>query len=268
MKYLFFSAVIIFISLSLFADIPSQTHFFPTNHKTANETAKDSALDTPRDIITSYRKIIIKTAKSYHIEPLLLASVVFTETYGGGVSGWYQLKNRLSITKQLITGTATIGITQVNPKNIKDFENVILYNSDIIWQLNQGAKQLASIRDALYPNTPHLSDERAANVLRFYNQGTKAKLSVYSAKEQPTQHYALCHYKKNLRIRKKIRAEKSSPYYSNEISVYRKETESVAVYCFGVQVAEYSIGGNRNKANTYARTAYTNRYRIRHWLGL
>ncbi|MBQ7256353.1 MAG: hypothetical protein IJS60_01500 [Abditibacteriota bacterium] len=230
------------------------------------ETPEEDAFETPREVITNYRRLIIKTAKEYHIEPELLASVIFTETYGGGVSGWYELKNRLSLTKQFLFGKATIGITQVSPENEKDFEMIILYNSDILWQLNQGARQLSSIRDAIYPNTTILSDERMAMVLRYYNQGTRQELMDYSLESEPVAHYALAHYKKNLRIRKRIRLNKDEPYYSNEITQYSQKYKAVEVYVFGVLVAKYRIGGSRSKANNYAYIAYSNRERIKNWL--
>ncbi len=230
------------------------------------ETPEEDAFETPRRVINTYRKPIIKIANEYHIEPELLASVIFVETYGGGVSGWYELKNHLSLTKQLILGRATIGITQVSPEDVRDYEIILLYNSDIFWQLNQGARQLASIRDALYPNTPTLSDERMATVLRYYNQGTKMELIDYSLDSEPVAHYALAHYKKNLRIRKRIRLNKEEPYYSNEITQYSKKYKAVEVYVWGVLVAKYKIGGSRYKANNYAYIAYSNRERIKHWL--
>ena len=230
------------------------------------ETPEEDAFATPRSLITTYKKVIIKISKEYHIEPSLLASVVFVETYGGGISGWYELKNHLSITKQILTGKATIGITQVTPTNIKDYDMVIMYNSDILWQLNQGARQLASIRDALYPNTPQLSDERIATVLRFYNQGTKVIFYDYPLDIEPVGHYAMAYYKKNLRIRRRIRENKEKPYYSNEITQISKDRKYIEIYVFGVPVAKYRIGGNRNKANSYAFIAYSNRERIKHWL--
>ena len=232
----------------------------------SDETNIDDVYATPREIITTYRKPIIKISNQYHIEPQLLASVIFTETYGGGVSGWYELKNQLSLTKQLIMGKATIGITQVSPENERDLDMIMIYNGDIFWQLNQGARQLASIRDAIYPNTTLLTDERMAMVLRYYNQGTRQELMDYSLESEPVAHYALAHYKKNLRIRKRIRLNKDEPYYSNEITQYSQKYKAVEVYVFGVLVAKYRIGGSRSKANNYAYIAYSNRERIKNWL--
>ena len=229
------------------------------------KTKENNAFSTPKSVISTYRKLIIKTAKSYHIEPELLAGVVFVETYGGGVSGWFEFKNRLSLTKQFLMGNATIGITQVSPENIKDFQMVILYNQDILWQLNQGAGQLASIRDLIYPNTPKLNEERIAQILRFYNQGTEFNLIDYPNNEI-TARYALAFYKKNLRIRNRVRENKENPFYSYEITQFNEDNKNVEIYVFGVKVAECKIKGNIKRANNYAYTAYLNRERINKWL--
>ena len=263
-KYLYI-ILLIFCVCPVFSQDVSVLEYMIIKH--SNEEiplTEDVSLDKPRSVITTYKKVIKRISDSYHIEPELLASVVFAETYGGGVSGWYDLKNNLSITKQILTGKATIGVTQVTPENIKNYEKVILYNSDIIWQLNQGAGQLSSIRDALYPNTPQLNEDRIYTVLRYYNQGTKLKFPDYS--EDPVGHYALAHYKRNLRIRKRIRLNRLEPYYSNEISQFDEKTGGIDIYCFNVLVAQYSIGGNDKKANNYAWTCYKNRERIKEWL--
>lgn len=230
------------------------------------KSADEDAFETPRSCIKTYKKVIKRTAKAYHIEPELLASVVFVETYGGGITGWYELKNHLSVTKQILFGNATIGITQVTPEKIKDLSTVINYNYDVFWQLNQGAIQLSSIRDALYPNTKKLNDEKINMVLRFYNQGTKVNFINYDLVENPVGHYALAHYKKNLRIRKRIRLNKGEPYYSNEISVHNVENKSIDIYVFNMLVAQYRIGGSRYSADKYVKIAYENRFRIKNWL--
>lgn len=258
--------LILFISIPLFGQKGDYPYLINPKDIPSKEETGENALDMSGDIIKKYRKFIIKIAEKHYIDPDLLASVVFVETYGGGVSGWYEFKNRLSFTKQMIFGNATIGITQVRPENIRQIDKLINYNYDVFWQLNQGALQLASIRDALYPNTPSLSDERKMMILRYYNQGTKQKLMEYDLKENPVGHYALAHYKKNLRIRKRHRLENKEPYYSNEITVFNKEKNTAEIYVFNIKVASYSIGGSRNKANTYAWTAYSNRFRIRRWL--
>lgn len=261
--------ILIFLCIPLWSqdrDILDYMYISGTNSVPETELSENDAFRTSKEIILRYRKIIIKTAKNHYIEPELLAGVIFVETYGGGVSGWFELKNRLSVTKQLLFGNATIGITQVTPEDIKSLEKVINYNYDIIWQLNKGAQQLRSIRDILYPNTVTLTDERLVNILRYYNQGTKLKLCHYSKEDNPVAHYALAHYKRNLRIRKRHRTELLKPYYSNEIIQYNKKRKSTEIYVFGIHVADCYIGGNRGKANNYAWTAYSNRERIKNWL--
>ncbi|MBQ0104686.1 MAG: hypothetical protein KBT47_01455 [Armatimonadetes bacterium] len=270
MKKFIFICFLCLLWVSLYAERDMADYMFLSHSNQymmpESKSPQEDAFSTPREIIIRYRKIIIRAANAYHIEPELLADVVFVETYGGGISGWYELKNRLSVTKQFLFGNATIGITQVTPHNIKDFQDIINYNYDVFWQLGQGARQLASIKYTLYPNTPHLTEERMMNVLRFYNQGTKQKIYSYSKEENPVGHYALASYKKNLRIRKRLRLEKKPPYFSCEIAQYDTKKKATVIYMFGVPVAEYRIGGSKNKANSYAFTAYRNRERIRRWL--
>ena len=257
----------VFLLVPLFGQRYAVINFLPKADSGRKDIRQaNDAYRTPKKIITKFRKVIIRSAEKNNIPPDLLADVVFVETYAGGVESWYELKNKLSFTKQYFFGNATIGITQVRPENIRRLDKLVNYYYDEFWQLSRGALQLASVRDAIYPNTPILSEERKMNVLRYYNQGMKAKIYEYSLEENPVAHYALCHYKKNLRIRKRRRINNEKPFYSNEISVYNAEKKAMEIYVFNILVAEYSIGGSRNKANNYAWTAYVNRERIRNWL--
>ena len=232
------------------------------------EITENSPYYMPLSVFKDYAPIMVKIAKDHYIQPELLASVVFVETYGGGVTGWYELKNYISLTKQFLIGSATIGITQVTPENIRDFNLIENYNNDINWQLSEGARQLASIRDALYPNTPVLSEDRLMNVLRYYNQGTRQEFIKYDIDDEDVvkKYIALDHYKKNLDIRRNRRINKKPPYYSGEISQYIEDERAVGIYLNNVLVAKYFIGGSRHKANRYAKTAYENRFRINRWL--
>jgi RHS repeat-associated protein len=62
--------------------------------------------------LTSHRNDIIRIAKKYNIQPVLLAGVVWLEGAPDSISGWNIHNRSLSITKFALTGRGSVGLTQ------------------------------------------------------------------------------------------------------------------------------------------------------------
>jgi len=67
-------------------------------------------------VVHEHRTQIIQVAAKHHIQPELLAGVVWVEMFGGGLVGWSSESQQLSMFKYKFAGKGDFGITKFNQR--------------------------------------------------------------------------------------------------------------------------------------------------------
>jgi hypothetical protein len=142
-----------------------------------------------RRIVCRYRRKIIHVAKTFGLQPELLAGIVYNEAYGGRIgeliSNWHEYNDALSTLKFLGGQPASLGITQItlDPRKLPGcgtFEGrarfLDNFLSDIYMQLVLAAAHLKQLieRPNRYPGrSGKLSAREMAIILTEYNIGAR-----------------------------------------------------------------------------------------------